>query len=461
MAAARTTFMISDRCVTAARHIRTSSGWALDKAVAVRIDAPLSLVAETDLSDYVEPVVELVHAIGADDAENRLLIPGTWVFGHAIKHPSRRRDMSAASFELEGFLPMPLEDATCAFVPIGQCELLGLAVATEPLRRLLGSLAERSVHIDAIEIDALAAACCAPVNGSDAVGTLWVDRHHVSIVVTDRDKHITALRTARIASFDRVDDELALLSQSLHTVPDAWGAVGLLPSEAATVNRLSLVCRASDLSAPDPADSIPHPQTKARGANLRVGPLAFGGRWDRSTRLATRSVALLVLVLVLLAAGFHRQRTAVSDAIATMTDTECALYARAFPDRSCPPGIALRVASERIRLEGLTRRARGSGDDASLPDGNALLAALRDLVAAIPTEVRLFVQDLRLDEGHLSLRGTAKTHAEAERIAKALRTVDGVTPSPPRSDTRREGGVNFSLHARRGPDDSTGPLATR
>ena len=247
MPAQRTTFLISDCFVTAARHRRTKTAWHLEQAVAMPVDAPRALVPETDLACYVNPMIQLAREIHAVGNASRLLIPGTWVFAHPITLTSRRFD-----------------------------------------------------------------------------------------------------------------------------------------------------------------------------------PLA---------------------------AGLHRQRSAINEAIDAIAHTERQLYTQSFPGRPVPPGIALRIASERIRLEGLTRSANPDSTRNALLPAQTVPEELRHLIAAIPTDVRLFVQDLQLDDHHLTLRGTARSHAEAERIASALRDAHGWVPSPPRSDVRRGGGVGFALHARRGTDE--------
>ena len=448
MASEQTTFIISDRCVTTARYRRIKTGWHLEDAVAVRIDAPPALTPQTDLSDYVEPMVTLARHIGADQRPSRLLIPGTWIFTHRITPAGRRRDPNAVAFALEEFLPLPLEELTCTALPLPDGEMLGLAVATQPLRDLLDRLAEQSVHIDAIELDVLAACESLPIDESEYRGLVWRDRHHLSIATIDRQRQLNTYRTVRLTASGNIDQELATRLPPDCDESITWHVISSGPVQIAECGLRNADWENNSTTFVD--SPIPLPFKKVGAANLRVGALAFGGRWNETYRHVTRAVAMLAILLTLAAANFHRQRTAAERVTDTLGQTECEQFVEIFAGRPCPPGVTLRVASERIRLEGLTRSAGRAEAADSTVEITPLLDTLRDIAAAIPDDVRLFVQDLRIDERHLALQGTARRHTEAEQIAKALRKIPGLVPAPPRSDARKPGGVNFSLHAKRG-----------
>ena len=457
MATQHSTFMITDRFVTAALHRRTKADWYLEQAVALPVDAPRALVPETDLTGYVDPMIQLAREIQAIGDASRLLIPGTWVFAHAITRPSRRFDSLAAAYELEGYVPLPLEQLTCMFLPADAKQWLGLAVATRPLAHLLDELSRSSVHIDEIDVIPLAGCDESVKSPSDRTCDVWLDRHHVSIVVTQARGNIHTLRTVRLAGNhepnpERVTRSLPLSTESETNPPPAIRIAGTAPRDIEVAIQTHLNAAPIDGCTSTTA-SIPSPKVKARGPGLRVGPLAFAGRWTQTLQHVTRTAAMLAVFLTLLAAGLHRQRSAVNEKIDAIARTERQLYTQSFPGRPIPLGIALRIASERIRLEGLTRSTNPEDTRNALPPAQTVPEELRHLIAAIPADVRLFVQDLQLDDRHLTLRGTARSHAEAERIASALRGVPGWVPSPPRSDVRRGGGVGFSLHAQRGTDE--------
>jgi hypothetical protein len=72
---------------------------------------------------------------------------------------------------------------------------------------------------------------------------------------------------------------------------------------------------------------------------------------------------------------------------------------------------------------------------------------LRQLAAALPSDVRIMLTDARVDESQLVLRGQTVEHRDAERIAEALAAVPGLEARPPRTTRLKSGGVEFSITA--------------
>jgi hypothetical protein len=121
------------------------------------------------------------------------------------------------------------------------------------------------------------------------------------------------------------------------------------------------------------------------------------------------------------------------------------VFAQLFPDQGPPTGVATRIASERKRIESLT--SRRSGDEAQSPDA---LRALRDVVAAIPADLRIDVQELRIEGRDLTLRGRTRDPQSAEQIGQKIDALLGWDCDPVRTDRHREAGVQFFLHGRAG-----------
>jgi len=120
------------------------------------------------------------------------------------------------------------------------------------------------------------------------------------------------------------------------------------------------------------------------------------------------------------------------------------VYRQVFDADQLPPEAALRVASERVRLEGLTRRAKSPASDLPrlLPPP---LEVLRSFVAALPEDVRILLNEARVDESQLLLRGQTVEHRDAERIAETMNLAPGLDARPPRTTRLKTGGVEFSI----------------
>jgi hypothetical protein len=189
--------------------------------------------------------------------------------------------------------------------------------------------------------------------------------------------------------------------------------------------------------------ALEHLAAVAGGApllDLRTGALARS-RCTETRRLARHCVAAALALALASAVAIHVQRHRLEQAIARVDAQRLQIYRGVFPDAErLPPGAALRLASERIRLEALTRPSQRGAEE-----GLAPLAGLREFVATLPQETRILLLEARLDARQWSLRGQTVEHRDAERIAEALGKVRGIRAHSPRTTRHSSGGVEFTV----------------
>ena len=137
---------------------------------------------------------------------------------------------------------------------------------------------------------------------------------------------------------------------------------------------------------------------------------------------------------------FHTR--ALREHLAAVDTARLAVYRQVFDAKALPPGAALRLASERVRLQGLTQSGATTPVHSESP-----VDVFREFVAALPEDVRVMLLDARLDQRQLTLRGQTAGHRDAERIVEALNRVPGVIARPPRTTRLKTGGVEFSIIA--------------
>jgi hypothetical protein len=111
-----------------------------------------------------------------------------------------------------------------------------------------------------------------------------------------------------------------------------------------------------------------------------------------------------------------------------------------------PPSIKGRLASEKRRLEGLGGQAAGEALAAVQPI--SALTQLRDVLASLPSDVRYRILDLSIEPDLVRLDGQARGHAEADRLAAALRQSGRFDVEPPKTQLLKEGGVSFLFTAK-------------
>lgn len=150
----------------------------------------------------VTAVREAIGKLNSPPQEYVLSIPATWSIIRLLTVPFRakRKVMSAAPFELEPFLAIPIEDLVVDFfinrTANGQSEVLAIAVQRNALDEQLAILDEAGIAVegailDAISMTALWCAVRRETSGTHAIVHLL---EHESILVIIEGKKLTYMR---------------------------------------------------------------------------------------------------------------------------------------------------------------------------------------------------------------------------------------------------------------------------
>lgn len=165
------------------------------------------------------------------------------------------------------------------------------------------------------------------------------------------------------------------------------------------------------------------------------------GRWQPLGRPLGLLAASWLIGLLLISAGllYRAQRL---DRQAAASDRRAEqLYASTYPGQAVPLSIVSRLQSERRRLGQL------SGRSVDLPQYHSALTGAYQLLRRLPTDLRYRLLEIRIDGPTVHLEGQARSHADADAIARALRIGQGFTVDPPRTESLRQRGVAFRLDA--------------
>ena len=197
----------------------------------------------------------------------------------------------------------------------------------------------------------------------------------------------------------------------------------------------------------------------ARGAasrplalDLRTAELTATSRWDSVPRLAQDCLVGALALVVFLTVAMALQTRSTHEYTQMVDGARLEVYRDLLGGDRLPRGAAMRLASERIRLEGLTRHHEQPDGGTSGPPV-APLDTFRNIVDRLPEDVRVMLIDVRLDHKQITLRGQTARHRDAERIVEAMNTIPGVNASPPRTSRLAGGGVEFSIIAAGGTSD--------
>jgi hypothetical protein len=172
--------------------------------------------------------------------------------------------------------------------------------------------------------------------------------------------------------------------------------------------------------------------------NLRRDALAPAHRLRRLRRPLRAAAALVMLLMAVTIVAAWVRVARYEAETSRLTDQERAVFARLYPNTRVPPGIRRWMESEASRLAGL------SGATGTAPDQASALETLRLAAGGFPRDLRFRLVDLRVEPGELFLEGQARSHADAETVARGIAAA-GFVMEPPRTENLVKGGVAFTL----------------
>ncbi len=413
---------------------------------------PDSLFLEHDTDPLADAVATAVANTGIGPQTIVLVVPLQWCFTHVLTQPSRRSTTRSLAFLLEEYLPVPLEELTCAFSPQRNGQVLAAAVATEPMRRLLDALSRRGVNVESIAIDAVEA----PANAADEhsssvaiVDTRWV---RAAVVQGYNAVHgLTAFGIGDEPGCTGITDALQRRRMIDKEQDGKWlilELAGQNPPRETVKFELERSAQGRSLLADDAVDAIATAvASRPLRLNLRTGALAGRRHVERTLQLVHQCAVLALALVLLWIGGMELHRRVLTQNLSAVNTARLATYREVFVGKRLPPGAALRLASERIRLEGLTSSREASTGGSSTAPRLDPLDGLRNVVEGLPSDVRVMLLGARLDEKQWTLRGQTMNHRDAERIVEAINSIPGVQCRPPRTTRLRMGGVEFSIIA--------------
>lgn len=393
---------------------------------------PDTLLGLEDVSRLTDGITSAISTLDGAADYILLAVPLNWCFWQELERPTRRGSPEGLKFELEAYLPMALEDVSCAFPQLGS-SVVGLAIPTDPMRRLLDGLAQRGVHIERIIVDAVALG----IGLTDGEGALLEDRRWCRAVAYTQDAGLRIVLLPAGKPQHRLETELQS-RLSLDNVPNGWTRIDLRMVKESVAD--------GDLSSSLSKSLQPLVEAALRAdaaANLARGSLAARNRWQPIVRRAERCLACASLLLLVVTLSLHLRMRTLRDHVSQVTRACGSLYEQIFPESQPSPGAGMRLASERVRLEGLTRTA-----DVGPPAATSLpLDTLRGIVAGLPPDVRVLLESARVEGRQVMLRGRTAEHRDAERIVEAVSRVPGLHPRPPQTNRIEAGGAEFSIVA--------------
>lgn len=451
----RFVIQLTDTTAFVARYQRMQGEWAR-VSVAEHGGGFSHLPREaTDLVPLGENVGSWLRAEFPDGLTCRLVIPASWCFIHSVDAAIGKKREQVALYEFEQFLPVDLDALTCVVQRTDEDTALAIGALTEPLSGLLAELERSRVFVEAIYVDALVLSDCgAPETEPGGSGIILLDAGHMTLTgFNSTSDGPTVVRSVVLSSESGS-------SAADHVVT----AIDILPVSFRHWHVLDLgsgdeVCRVRDVVAEAGfgatctfrAESaqrlLDAAATDGHEVDLRRDRLSFPGRWASVQRRLTACLATVLVLLVVIGFKFRIDNTVVARGIDALVPIRNEIYAQAFPGQTPPPEAALRLRSERIKLEGLTHQ----GDEKTeIRSGNGLqlFELMHEILNQLPDDLKIAISEILLDERALSFKGRTTSHGQAGKLVHALNQIPTISAEPPNTKLRKDQTVDFRINAR-------------
>jgi type II secretory pathway component PulL len=396
--------------------------------------------SQSDFLDQGETIRESLKNAGYQGEPVVVALGSNWSLAATIEvnRPQELRDRRTMLFRLEEHIPWSVEDRVSDFVRSGPTALM-VVVPSQPLAEFFHRLQSLGVQIQSIVPLPLLAAL------EHLERDKWPAKH---VVVFEHQGWADALVVdeRQLVSWRSFPVSAASVAQELKRLAvDSGRAVVLIGyglSDCAT--SVDTLASANVIASPALQDEVCTSLACAAAAKVGRGQLEppielMRNEFGRSRSnpvlrryLVATTCAFAILLLSTCGALWYRAQSANSEAD-ILSSRQKELYRDTFPNSKVPVGIKIRMESELATLRGL------KGDDASLPSSISAGTVLHRMLAAMPTDRRFRLLEIRIEEGRLFLDGEVIEHGDAELIVHGLRAggFEVASPRTQRLDDKR------------------------
>lgn len=418
--------------------------------------------AHEEAAAVASRVKETLDALGYEDGPLVLALPSEWCFCASLPSAAltdrRGNSREAQLYVLEERLPVSAEEIVADFV-WHEDVAIAFARLKEPCGAWIHALEIAGASIGAVVPQALLATQAVLEEQDRAAGAanpltlvLADDAARRADLIHLTDGRPRAWRTCPLR-LDSVATELRALSRAgyptgqVDVLGDGRGALCDLPARGSACADPNAGLNAVQVVA----------TRMARGliADVQRPWVDLGGedrtgltRRIKHVRKPLRAFALAVVAF--LAAGAmsigiraHRYQRIIADERVVQAEAFRTLY----PGVPVPIDVLGRLTAEARRMRGL------SGDDANASQYSSdhFRSALDEMVnvlRSLPSEMRFRILELKVDRESVFIEGEARSHADAEAIAIAIRRGAALEVEAPRTEQRAGSpGVAFTLAA--------------
>jgi hypothetical protein len=403
----------------------------------------------SDLQALGDALGQQINAAFPSGITTRVVFPSTWCFVQPVGCRGNWNTQEAM-LAVEEFLPVDLERLTCAAVRCAGRSGLVAAAMTEGLSGLVDGLSRHRIEVESLIPDVLVPGVLV-LHPPEGGAILDQGRLTVFSAGECEDRSLgtgttPSFRTVLLPREGIPDTGRTWRNTESQMTPGSvrhWFVLDdqvVGPRVTGDVRRMAPPQEAA-------ATILDCAASAGSFADLRTGDLAFGGRYSRLGRRTQACLAAAGLLIAAIGLQVRLENMRYAAAAAELEPMTAALYREVLGDSKVPTGAALRLRSERIRLEGLTQS--GDAHQALPATGLGSLQLLHLFAANAPSGVKLDVNEIVLDENGIQVAGQTTSHDAAGELVRTLNQVAGLQVEPPRTKLGSDRTVDFRLNAKR------------
>ncbi|MCA9214546.1 MAG: hypothetical protein KDB27_15850 [Planctomycetales bacterium] len=385
----------------------------------------------------VDELLETLDENGYRDEDVILGIDSVDCLAAEFPHEGRAmlRDKLALKYAFEDQLPWSADDVLADFVPFRETAL-GIAVRREPIESFVDALTERGVTVSSIVPTTclIASEFLRERKASDLILAIKHGTRYELFVFEKSQVHEWRVLGT---SLERIPEEVVYANEfgeSLKTVVLA----GIEDLSVSAIEGIEVEQTDTDVQ------HILANAIRSLGSG-RLSCIDFQNdpQWNAHAKAAVWKHPVFAGLLALaigFAVGLHLLSHRYHE-IAQQNDAkQRELFSEAMPGHRIPVGVRKRLESECAKLAGAT------GAVSELPSTFSALETLQRTLAQIPPDMRLRVNDLRVQENNVVLRGEVQRYGDADVIASALRE-RGLAVEPVQTERLPKEGVGLTITA--------------
>ena len=413
-------------------------GWKIARADSF-IDVPITAGASTD------QIASAIKATFNSSTRSAILaLPASQCFSATVSLaglPTRNR-RSGMLYRLELLLPLTAEEIVADYILDEPDSAFAICLPLTSVKPTIDALELAGIRIESV-IPTPIYAVAGVLNTEKATqldAIIWQSKDMVQMF-TLRESHITGWYNLR----SDVDDLHWHINQCFasRTTPVSVLVCNVEPAMLASLKsftflkvivREHLTMETAFISAL--VNAVGRPVDLRRDGLAPTDSL----RVIRRPLIEAVMAMMLLVVCVCSSAGWRAHRL---EQVATKyREQQADLFRAVFPGRTVPANIVSRLRSEERRLKS---NDSPSGESSLSQTLMPTLQSVLSAVASLPADIRLKVQDLRLDDDRFSLEGTVRSRSDLDRLTDALRQQPNLQVDAPQTEQIPGKGLQINM----------------